>query len=124
MQQFRHLPSPRQALRRPLVTVLLVFVLMQWVGLMHGMVHAGAGAESPLKFGQHSLLGKLAASHDDGGSLCQDLEHLGHGHAPMPTLAVLLVVPPQAVDFAAPVQVALQAFAVRYLARAPPSVRA
>lgn len=104
--------------------MLLAFVLMQWVSLMHGMVHAGTGGEAPLKFEQHSLLGKFAASHDDGGSLCQDLEHLGHGHAPMPTLAVLPLVPPQAVEVAAPVQVATLTFSALYSARAPPSILA
>jgi len=123
MSHPRTLSSHRQALRRPLVTVLLVFVLMQWVSLMHGMVHAGTG-EGALKFEQHSLLGKFAASHDDGGTLCQDLEHLGHGHAPLPTLAVLPLVPPEVVEFQATVLSVAQAFVARYRARAPPSVLA
>jgi len=122
MYKLRHPSSPRPALRRPLVTVLLVFVLMQWVSLMHGMVHAGTGSETPLKFEQHSLLGKLATSHDDGGSLCQGLEHLGHGHAPLPTLAVLPLVPTQPVQVATPVRVASLTFVALYSARAPPSV--
>jgi len=119
------LTPQRLALRRPLVTVLLVFVLMQWVSLMHGLVHAGTDLQDGprIGFAQGSLLGKLAASHDDGGSLCQGLEHLGHGHAPLASVAAQPPAPPPAsVAVAALVERVAETFVARYRARAPPQL--
>ena len=75
--------------------VLVMLWLGSW-GQVHRVLHAGAvtvAAPVAAEASWQTSLQAGLASHEEGGSLCQLLDHLSQGSAPVPALATLPAMP-------------------------------
>ena len=75
--------------------VLALLLLTGW-GQVHRVLHPGTAAHllAGSADASHADAGKgLPTGHEEGSGLCQLLDHLSHGAAPVPVLATLAAMP-------------------------------
>ena len=116
------LQSPRHrspwALARALALALAVLLLGGW-GQVHRVLHPGvptlSAAERPAQAAPAGL------AHDEGGSLCQLLDHLSHGCGLPTVLALALPLAPPLAPLPLLAQRAPSFTLLAFEARAPPT---
>ena len=71
--------------------VLALLLLAGW-GQVHRVLHPGVVAVQA-SMADAQAHKALPGGHEEGGSLCQLLDHLSHGDAPVPAVAALAAMP-------------------------------